>query len=388
MNLLLAAAALAGPVAAQSVPPPPVELFARSGAPHASATVQQQQLGRWMMSPVLCGGAAGSDLTAQRVLRAPDPQRFIGWSGFNPRRTLTVEFAIDPQGRPLSIGRRIAGNVVYVPDAEDVIPALAASRFAPGAARTGCTATFTADLMPMASAPIEDVMAYSVFPTTAPPKAVWDRLRLPGADCTGPAPDVRLRAFPAFKAMPDQPGYRTWSMAGYDLDRAGKPRHVRTIGSSGAPALDRGTREAVARSRFERGARTGCFYSYFKNATILTPPVSPTEDEMRPADATCPHDHAWNRTPALVYPSPYLRRKIEGWAVIAYDVAPWGQTGNVRVLKAEPSAEFGDAAMTMIRNATFKDGGKGYVGCVDRVLYVMRKPGVQAKAGDPDATVD
>ena len=36
-----------------------------------------------------------------------------------------------------------------------------------------------------------------------------------------------------------------------------------------------------------------------------------------------------------------LDRAIEGWAVIAFDVAPWGGTGNVRVVASEPAADFG-----------------------------------------------
>ncbi len=385
MSLILATALLAAP-AVQTVGP--ITLVPRSAGPNAGIVAPpRQQLGRWVMSPVLCADTAGAGLAAQAVVRAPEPQRFLGWSGVSPRRTLTLDFRIDADGRPLSIARRTVGSVVYVPDAEDVVPAFAATRFAPGAARTRCTATFTADLTPIAAAPIEDVMAYSVFAAT-PIKAIWDRLKVTGGDCTDPAPDVLLRAFPAFRAMPDQPGYQTWSMTGYDLDRSGRPRNVRTIGGSGTPVLDRTSREAVARSRFERGVRTGCFYPYRKHATILAAPAAPTEDEMRPAGATCPHDHVWNQAPALRYPAPYWRRSVEGWAVVAYDVAPWGQTGNIRVLKAEPSAEFGDAAMAMIRSATLKTAGTGYVGCVDRVLYIMRKPGVPANAGVPVVVVD
>ncbi|MCP3733398.1 energy transducer TonB [Sphingomonas sp. RP10(2022)] len=387
MSLILIASLLAGAAVAQTVPPP-VELFRRTPGPHASAvpaSPPQQQLGRWLMSPVLCAGAAGSDVTAQPLVRAPDPQRFLGWSGTTPRRTLTVDFRIDRDGRPLSIARRGTGEYVYVPDAEDVLPALAASRFAPGIARDRCTATFTADLTPIAAAPIDDVMAYSVFPSRAPVRAIWDRLRPPGSTCTDPAPDVLLRAFPAFKAMPDQPGYRTWSMTGYDLDAAGKPRNVRTVAGSGAASLDLGARDAVARSRFERGARVGCLYPYFKGPAILPAPVPPEEDAVRPARATCPQHHGWNRAPVLVYPTTYQRRSIEGWAMIAYDVAPWGQTGNVRVLQAEPSAEFGDAAMAMIRNATLPSSDTGYTGCVDRVRYVIRKPGTPSVTPEIDA---
>lgn len=390
-TFLAAAIVMAGPVVQHM--PPPIVSYPRAPGPHAVPVERpQQQLGRWMMRPVFCAGMAPSDSAVQSVVREPDPDRFLTWrrpqSQSQADMTLTLEFRIDATGRPLSIRRRVVSEAKYVPDAEDVLPAFAASRFAAGSERTGCQATFVVAAAPIAEASVADLMAYSLFPSGTPPKAVWDRITPVGGNCTNPPPDVLLRAFPAFKTMPDQPGYRTWSMTGYDIDPSGKPRNVRTIGGSGMPALDRASRDAIAGSRFERGARTGCFYPYYKNATILTAPTAPTEDEMRPAGTTCPHDHGWNQAPALIYPTRYWRRSIEGWAMIAYDVAPWGQTGNVRVLKAEPSAEFGDAAAAMIRNATLKTAGTGYIGCIDRVRYVMRKPGVPVQPGAPDAIVD
>ncbi len=388
MSILLAALIATFGSPDQRVPPP-VLPNVREPRPHAVLVEQpQQRLARWIMRPIFCAEMAPPVSAVQSVVREPDPDGFLTWRWPETERTLMLDFRIDATGRPLSIRRRKVSEADYVADSADVLPAFAASRFAAGGERTGCTATFVMDAVPITAAPVADLMAYSVFPAGTPPKAVWDRIIPAGGSCTDPAPDVLLRAFPAFRAMPDQPGYRTWSMTGYDLDRSGKPRNVRTIGGSGTPVLDRASREAVARSRFERGVRTGCFYPYRKHATILAAPAAPTEDEMRPAGATCPHDHVWNQAPALRYPAPYWRRSIEGWAVVAYDVAPWGQTGNIRVLKAEPSAEFGDAAMAMIRSATLKTAGTGYVGCVDRVLYVMRKPGVPANAGVPEVVVN
>ena len=380
MSIIVAAVSLAGAV--QTLPqvvvqPVPAAPGVRAGAP------PEQQLLRWVMSPALCGGGRDG-LTAQPLVRAPDPQLGVGWDIASQRHSLTLDFRIDASGRPLSIVRRAVSENGYVPDSQDVMPAFAASRFRQGGERTGCTVTFTASLTPIAAAPLADVMAYAVFPTGGRTRAIGERLRAAGGDCFDPAPAVLLRAFPEFKRLPEQPGYPSWSMTGYDLDSAGKPVRVRTLAGTGTPGLDAAARASVARSRFERGARTGCSYPYYKTATRLPPPVAPEEDAVRPAGATCPRDHVWDRKPVLSYPSAYSRRSIEGWAMIAYDVAPWGQTGNVRVLQAEPTADFGDAAMQMIRNATFGPGGSGYVGCVDRVLYRMRKPGLPV----PDAAAD
>ncbi len=389
MSILLAAAiAITGPV--QHAPPPPVVLHQREAGPHAVRVdrPQQQQLARWIMRPVFCDGSATPSGTVQAVVREPDPQRFLTWTRLEPHRTLTLEFRIDASGRPLSIRKRTMSEADYVPNAQDIMPALAASRFVAGAERTGCVATFVVDAGAIADAAVADLMAYTMFPGGAPPRAIWDRIIPAGSTCNNPAPDVLLRAYPAFRAMPDQPGYTTWSMTGYDVDRSGKPRNVRTLAGTNTPALDRASREAVAKSRFEPGARVGCFYPYYKNGTTLAPPPAPEEDAMRPAGATCPAERNWDRPPVLIYPAAYRRRSIEGWAIVTYDVASWGQTGNVRVVKAEPSADFGDAAAAMIRNATFKNGGSGFVGCVDRVLYVIRKPGAPVSPGGAEAAVD
>jgi TonB family protein len=384
---LIAAAALSPiqivPVAPPPPPPPPVVLVSREPHGYGNGRPPEQRLLIWRTTGVLCRGAQSEEPSAPVFVRAPDPQRTLTWATNEPR-TVTLDFRIDESGRPLSIARSVPD---YVSGSEDIAPALAASRFAPGQAHTGCKVTFSASPMPVAEAPLADVIAYAIFPTAPPIAAIRERIRPVASTCVYPAPDVLLRAFPAFDSLPDQPGYRSWSVVGYDLDAKGKPRNLKTVAGSGAPALDRASREAVARSRFASGVRTGCRYPYHKNAAILAAPTAPEEDAMRPVDSTCPRDHVWSRPPALNYPASYSRRRIEGWAMIAYDVAPWGQTGNVRVLRSEPTAEFGEAASGMIRGAVFRDGGKGFVGCIDRVLYVMRKPGMTPAPGEEPASL-
>ena len=62
---------------------------------------------------------------------------------------------------------------------------------------------------------------------------------------------------------------------------------------------------------------------------------------------------------------------IEGWAVVRYDVAPWGALGNISVLKSEPSEDFGKQAVMMLQNAMLAPSTQGMTGCVDRVRYVL-----------------
>ncbi|WP_295563963.1 energy transducer TonB [uncultured Sphingomonas sp.] len=355
--LLILAAALAAP---QAAPPPIISVPSVPRAPESG-----QWLLHWTMSPVLC-----RDGGSQPPVMVAEPRRTVlYWTG-NGRGSATFDFRIDASGRPLSIARR--GNA-YLQDGEDIAPALAATRFAAGAARTGCVVTFTPDVSSVTGAPLHDIIATFMTPRTTPPRSIWDRIHA-GGDCGDPAPQALLRAFPDFKALPDQPGYVSWTLIGFDLSGDGKPKAIRTLDSSGTAPLDRAGREAVARSRFEKGARKACTFGYFKAPTLLPAPPAPEEDAWRPAATTCPREHVWDRQPQLVYPTNYNARSIEGWAMVTFDVAPWGAIGNVHAQAAEPTADFGTAAENMLRSATFRPG-PGYVGCIERVRYVIRKPG-------------
>ena len=75
--------------------------------------------------------------------------------------------------------------------------------------------------------------------------------------------------------------------------------------------------------------------------------------------------------PALVFRGGFLQRRVVGWALIGYDVAPWGQTGNVRVLAAEPAAAFGEQALNIVRSARKETADTGMTGCVTMVRFVM-----------------
>lgn len=79
----------------------------------------------------------------------------------------------------------------------------------------------------------------------------------------------------------------------------------------------------------------------------------------------------------LRYPDAYRRQGVEGWGIVAYDVAPWGQTGNLRVVASEPSAAFGAAAMETVRAATKEASPQGYSNCVTRVRFVLAADGKQ-----------
>lgn len=92
---------------------------------------------------------------------------------------------------------------------------------------------------------------------------------------------------------------------------------------------------------------------------------------MRPANAVCPAKVEWATRPTTFYPPAYRNRAIEGWAVVSFDTAPWGEVGNVKLLEAQPSADFGSQAMAIVRGARVTPSAQGASGCVETVKFMM-----------------
>lgn len=339
----------------------------------------QPALQLWRPGDVRCGASLERFTVVRRAANG------LGWSSAPPA-PLTFRFRIDASGRPLSVTRSAADPYMngY---SDDIAPALVASRFAAGAERRDCSVTYTATRVALADAAAEELIAYNLAPISgALPQAGWDRILGSEATCARPPrPEPLLRAYPRFRAIPATPGARDWTMIGYDLDRNGKPIRIRRVAGTGNAALDSASATAVAGSRFAGGSRTGCVYPYWRAAGTLAPPEPPAEAALKPAGATCPEHLPFVRQPTLTFPAAYQRRAIEGWAVVAYDVAPWGAVGNPRVLAVEPSADFGEWALNVIRSATKAASNTGYVGCVDRVFFRMGDEARMKLDGEPIA---
>lgn len=328
------------------LPPPP---------PIATATTQVET---WQVGAITCDGAPVA------IVRAPAPAGAVGYGV--PGRTQRVQyrFTIDATGRPLDVA---ADRTDWVPFGDDLAPALAAARFAP-AARTGCAVAFTSREQPLALVPPPELFALVALAAGTPSAALRERIDAMG-DCGRPYPTLSVRVFPDYPSLPKLPGAPSWTVTRFDISGAGRPVNIMTVGGIGNAALDRAATDALRRSRFRPGARHGCLWpTRIPGETLLAPPA-PTEAAFRPAGATCPARLPFDRYPTLTYPPAWQRRSIEGWAMIGYDVAPWGQIGNVHVLAAEPAAAFGEGALAVIRSATKPAGTTGYVGCVDLVRF-------------------
>lgn len=340
---------------------PPVVVIPSAPSPISTQSGGPTNLALWMPGSVTCAG--GVDAAAIALRR---PYSTLVWGQGAEPKPITLSFDIDDEGRPMSI-RRTGWQPIAREDRS--APALAASRFARGPKRAGCTITYTPDIQPLDIVPLAELASY-VITRQSPslPRAALGRLRS-GDECrSGRETQPLVTAHPEYAAIPATPGVRDWTMVGFGLDSEGRPVDVMTVTGTGNKALDGAAIKAVAASRFNRGAdRKGCTVPFWRHPAVLPAPAMPPKE--KPKEGPC-SDSEWARAPRLVYPPAYGTRAIEGWATISYDVAPWGEIGNVKVIDAQPSEDFGTAASAML-NSALKKEGSGAQGCTTRVVYRM-----------------
>ena len=327
----------------------------------------------WLPAQATCAGAPAPTVVAP----APYPfvTRATAAAAAQPR---AFTFMIDASGQPHSIAPE---GVPFVSFTGDLSPALAASRFEAGRERQGCVIRFSPTVVPVERADARDAYAAVVLGSGVRSRQLFERMFPVGSTCVRPRPAPQLTAHPEYKTLPKVPGQRQFSMVAFDVDTQGVPVGARVAGGTGHAKLDRASVDAIGRSRFEPGARRGCVYPYLLNADRLPAPSAPDTASMRPAGSTCPATLHWETKPTLVFPPAYLARAIEGWAIVAFDVAPWGATGNVRALAAQPAAEFGLHAVSIVQGARKPASARGHVGCVTVVRFNV--PDLSAPGAEP-----
>jgi hypothetical protein len=363
---LIAALSLA---AAPPAPPPPIVQI-----PPAAPSTSVPRLVSLVAGEATCDGASVTPVHVE----APSPSRAYGDMPVPP---VVLSFRIDANGRPLGIapdgGRHALDRVEY----NDLQPAFAAWRFAPGLERPNCRIAFTSRRVSADDAHPVAAYGYAALVTQGRPnfdmflsRALFDRARGPGSDCDNGRPQPRRIIFPELDRVPQRLGGLSFVMTNYDIDKAGKPVNVRVIGSNGNADLNRRGVEAIRGSRFAPEARHGCVHFFYRNPPGPLPaPDAPSAESLRDPASDCPSDEGqpWKKLPALVFPDNFRRRSIEGWAILRYDVAPWGQVGNVSVLAAEPASQFGDSAVRVLSGALKPESRRGFSGCVERVVFKM-----------------
>lgn len=355
---MFGAALLFALLPAATVPP-----TAPQPMPAAPAAPVLQQMLTWTPGEVRCDGIGVESPGMLRPL-AEMTRRKAGQV-----ESIAYRFAIDGTGRTRSIARD-AGEMSG--SGEDIGPALAASRFPAGTPRDNCSIDYAPKIEAIGSAPIADLAAYSIFPTgTRLPKEGWDRFAALGNCREKPRPAPLLRAHPDFAKLEATPGVRAWSLVAYDTDAKGRPTGVRVAHGTGNGELDAAAIKAVRKSRFTGGARSGCLYPYWRAAGTIAAPERPDEAQLRPANATCPTKVEWATRPATHYPAAYRKRAIEGWAVVSFDTAPQGEIRNVKIIAAQPSADFGRQAIGIVRSGRVVPSAQGASGCIEAVKFMM-----------------
>ena len=336
---------------------PPVVLspIRLSDPVRTGAEPREQRLITWMPSETRCGDEIVPVVSGRR------PYNDLGWTGAPPKPDMRYRFSIDADGRTHSImaeetapARGTSGG-----------PAVATTRYAAGQPRVSCRVSYRAVYTPFDQAGRAELASYVM--TNRTPRLPREALNVlqEGDGCRDGTQPLQ-RAFPEFATLPATPGVRDWTMIGFDVDPDGVPRNVRPLYGTGNEDLAKASADAVARSRFNAGPlRKNCSYPYWRAAAILPAPALPEVESNTVCDS-----RAWKTPLNQSYPRAYSERMIEGWAVIRYDVASWGEIGNLEIVDAQPSMDFGVAAKRMLERAS-KEPGDALSGCVDVVRYVM-----------------
>ncbi len=288
----------------------------------------------------------------------------------------TLTFSIDAEGRPIDI-RRPASDRAFV-DAGASIAALAGWRFKPGAAATGCQVWIPARQKPISEASRATLFEVLAFERRNAPLVIRETLSKAGDCGAAPRRVPKTIAYPDLRRFNDRDLNPAWAAVTYDIDADGVPQDVRVETQGGDPALADAAASAIASSRFQPGKPVKACYGTFAATPRDTPaPPRPIAASFeRPGDKCDVTKGALN-LPAVKsynYPSAYAARKVAGWAYLRFDVAPWGQVGNVEVLASEPSAAFGDAARSLLWSAHPAAPAEGYRGCIVPIVYALPDP--------------
>ena len=184
------------------------------------------------------------------------------------------------------------------------------------------------------------------------------------------------------------PGGKAWTVVRWDVNAQGRATNVRTLGSSGDRAFDGESRRAVSATVVEGGAPLkGCVYNFYRNGESLPAPDFPIRDEdpLQVCPAEIGTRFKTRATPES-FPNAFRERGIEGWALVRFDLATWGEVGNVEVIDAQPAAAFGDAARRTVQSGRAEPAYTAGVRCVVPVRYTMPQALTEDPARDNTAT--
>jgi outer membrane biosynthesis protein TonB len=372
-------------------PPAPSPIIVRSGALAGPVPSVENTILQTPQAEATCAGAPVQPLYADDL---PVETRFDRDAD---RPHAVLGFTIAEDGRTRDI-RRLTPSVqdaVMVSGAtvaDQHQAALSAWRF-PAGARSDCRLTIRYRATPLAEATQDDLLRYFAVTRTNGPlrRAVASRLAGPEANCGGPERSggrpPRTVSYPDNKiGRRPPPGGRSWTVLRWNIDAEGRATAVETLGSSGDVDFDAETRRAVSETVVQPGPpQKGCVYNFYRiGPALLAPALPPSADDPL---QVCPpevEDRFHAQGQPRTYPRAFGNRAIEGWALVRFDTATWGQVGNVAVIDAQPAEAFGEAGRRTVQSGRADPGFAAGVRCVVPVRYRMPES-VGANATSDDA---
>lgn len=359
-----------------SVPPPPAAMI---HGPYRNVALFEP-------GPARCSGGIEIPLRIEEPVPVAATLFQEGLAGGFQPSPIRLRFRIDADGRPLSIREESREGFESWLDGSDVAPALASWRFRPGVERSDCSIIFSVRPFAPESLPEREKARYiatpegggTLYQEGSVAAEAFAGLVPPDSTCAD-QPRVGVRTWtyvdPADVSSP--PGSHSFAQIVYDVSDSGWAANVRVVRSSGNKDFDREAAEAMSGSRFEGPVRKGCTYVAALGARrpMPAPPPPAITAFARETDACSTRANGWADIPALTFPEPFRRRAIEGWAVIRYDVAPWGSVGNMSIVAAEPAEAFGQEAMRILANARRNASRLGETGCLQTLIFDIPSAG-------------
>lgn len=277
---------------------------------------------------------------------------------------LTIGFSIDGDGRPV--------DIVDMTAPRDVVAAFARWRFAAGRPATGCRMTVAQSFKPLAYTPTATLLQIVADSPRAAPPPLTRALQSRGDCVRSPRRAPAVIHHPDLRAFQGRDDVAPWAAVLYDIDPEGAVRNVRVAAQGGDPALADVGAAAIASSRYHSGRpATGCYgaFSARPKVAAATPKAYP-DDFRGPPDATCKmQGTALNVNTGRSYPRHFAHERVEGWALLQYDVTPQGRVTPIKIIAAQPSEAFGRSARDMLAASKPDPSVWGQTGCVVPIVY-------------------
>jgi len=279
-------------------------------------------------------------------------------------------FSIDAEGAVIDLTRPSAPTQW---PGDEQAAALAKWRFAPGAPARGCRLDLAPTTVALSEASPARLFEMIALQGSQAPSAVREALSKLGDCQKQPVRRPQIVVYPDLRAFDNTSTSPAWAGIQYGIDANGAVRDVTIVARGGEAAFADTAAASVTESRFLSGSpRTAC-YAVFSASARATParPRPELKAYKRPGDSCEVTREALYIPEAKMYPPAYAARKVTGWAILRFDVAPWGAVGNIEVLASQPSDAFGAAARNLVASARPNPPASGYRGCLVPVTYAI-----------------